>query len=86
MATVRIQDGGETRSITLDGTEVSDYITEYNADAKTDTTPMILMEVDAETEIIFEDAEIRWKFNFPDEVKIRQAMYQTLKNEFEVSE
>ena len=85
MATVRIQDGGENRSIMLDGTEVSNYIKEYNADAKTGTTPMILMEVDAETEIIFENAEIRWKFNFPDEVKIRRAMYQNLKNEFEVN-
>ena len=85
MATVRIQDGGATRSITIDGTEVSQYVTEYNADAKTGTTPMILMEVDADTEIIFENTEIRWKFNFPDEVKIRRAMYQTLKNEFEVS-
>lgn len=85
MATVRIQDGGENRSIMLDGTEVSNYIKEYNADANTGTTPMILMEVDAETEIIFENAEIRWKFNFPDEVKIRKAMYQNLKNEFEVS-
>ena len=85
MATVRIQDGGENRSIEIDGTEVSNYIKEYNADAKTGTTPVILMEVDAETEIIFENTEIRWKFNFPDEVKIRRAMYQNLKNEFEVS-
>ena len=85
MATVRIQDGGENKSIKIDGTEVSNYIKEYNADAKTGTTPVILMEVDAETEIIFENTEIRWKFNFPDEVKIRRAMYQTLKNEFEVS-
>jgi hypothetical protein len=29
MATVRIQDGGATRSITIDGTEVSQYVTEY---------------------------------------------------------
>lgn len=85
MATVRIKDGGENRSIMLDGTEVSNYIKEYNADANTGKTPMILMEVDAETEIIFENTEIRWKFNFPDEVKIRQAMYQNLKNEFEVN-
>jgi hypothetical protein len=85
MATVAIQDGGETRSIKIDGVEVSQYVTEYNADAKTDTTPMILMEVDAGTEIVFENAEVKWKFNFPSEVKIRQAMYQTLKNEFEVS-
>ena len=85
MATVKINDGGTTRSIMIDGVEVSQYVTEYNADAKTDTTPMLLMEVDAGTEIVFENAEIRWKFNFPDEVKIRQAMYQTLKNEFEVS-
>ena len=85
MATVAIQDGGETRSIKIDGVEVSQYVTEYNADAKTDTTPMLLMEVDAGTEIVFENAEIRWKFNFPDEVKIRQAMYQNLKQEFEVS-
>jgi len=84
MATVRIQDGGDTRSITIDGTEVSQYVTEYNADATTGTTPMILMEVDAGTEIVFENAEVKWKFNFPSEVKIRQAMYQTLKNEFEV--
>ena len=86
MATVTINDGGETRSIKIDGTEVGQYVKEYNADAKTGTTPMLLMEVDAETEIIFENSEVRWKFNFPDEVKIRQAMYQTLKNEFEVSE
>ena len=85
MATVAIQDGGETRSIKIDGVEVSQYVTEYNADAKTDTTPMLLMEVDAGTEIVFENAEIRWKFNFPEEEKIRRAMYQTLKNEFEVS-
>ena len=85
MATVRIQDGGATRSITIDGTEVSQYVTEYNADAKTGTTPILLMEVDAGTEIVFENAEVKWKFNFPDEVKIRRAMYQTLKNEFEVS-
>ena len=85
MATVAIQDGGETRSIKIDGVEVSQYVTEYNADAKTGTTPMILMEVDAGTEIVFENAEVKWKFNFPDEVKIRQAMYQTLKQEFEVS-
>jgi hypothetical protein len=85
MATVAIQDGGETRSIKIDGVEVSQYVTEYNADATTDTTPMILMEVDAGTEIVFENAEVKWKFNFPSEVKIRQAMYQTLKNEFEVS-
>ena len=85
MATVRIQDGGGNRSIEIDGTEVSQYVKQYNADAKTGTTPVILMEVDAETEIIFENAEIRWKFNFPDEVKIRRAMYQNLKNEFEVS-
>jgi hypothetical protein len=84
MATVRIQDGGDTKSITIDGTEVSQYVTEYNADAKTDTTPILLMEVDAGTEIVFENAEIRWKFNFPEEEKIRRAMYQTLKNEFEV--
>ena len=85
MATVRIQDGTAEKSIKIDGTEIGQYITEYNADAKTGTTPVILMEVDAETEIIFENTEIRWKFNFPDEVKIRQAMYQNLKNEFEVS-
>ena len=85
MATVAIQDGGGTRSITIDDTEVSQYVKEYNADAKTGTTPVILMEVDADTEIVFENAEIRWKFNFPEEVKIRRAMYQTLKNEFEVS-
>jgi hypothetical protein len=84
MATVAIQDGGDTKSITIDGTEVSQYVTEYNADATTGTTPMILMEVDAGTEIVFENAEVKWKFNFPSEVKIRQAMYQTLKNEFEV--
>ena len=86
MATVAIQDGGETRSIKIDGVEVSQYVTEYNADTKTGTTPTILMEVDAETEIIFENAEIGWKFNFPEEVKIRRAMYQTLKQEFEVVE
>ena len=85
MATVAIQDGGETRSIKIDGVEVSQYVTEYNADAKTGTTPILLMEVDAGTEIVFENAEIRWKFNFPSEVKIRRAMYQTLKNEFEVT-
>jgi hypothetical protein len=85
MATVAIQDGGETRSIKIDGVEVSQYVTEYNADATTDTTPMILMEVDAGTEIVFENAEVKWKFNFPSEVKIRQAMYQNLKNEFEVT-
>ena len=85
MATVAIQDGGETKSIKIDGVEVSQYVTEYNADAKTGTTPTILIEVDAGTEIVFENAEIRWKFNFPDEVKIRQAMYQKLKQEFEVS-
>jgi len=85
MATVAIQDGGETRSIKIDGVEVSQYVTEYNADAKTGTTPILLMEVDAGTEIVFENAEVKWKFNFPDEVKIRRAMYQTLKNEFEVS-
>ena len=84
MATVAIQDGGGTRSIKIDGVEISQYVTEYNADAKTDTTPMILMEVDAGTEIVFENAEVKWKFNFPSEVKIRQAMYQNLKNEFEV--
>jgi len=85
MATVRIQDGTADKSIKIDGTEIGQYVTEYNADAKSGTTPMILMEVDAGTEIVFENAEIRWKFNFPDEVKIRQAMYQNLKNEFEVT-
>ena len=84
MATVKIQDGGATRSITIDGTEISQYVKEYNADATTDTTPMLLVEIDAGTEIVFENAEIKWKFNFPAEVKIRQAMYQTLKSEFEV--
>ena len=85
MATVRIQDGGENRSIEIDGTEVSHYVKQYNADAETGINPMLLMEIDAGTEIIFENAEIKWKFNFPEEVKIRKAMYQTLKNEFEVS-
>jgi hypothetical protein len=53
MATVKINDGGTTRSIMIDGVEVSQYVTEYNADATTGTTPMILMEVDAGTEIVF---------------------------------
>jgi hypothetical protein len=30
MATVKINDGGTTRSIMIDGVEVSQYVTEYN--------------------------------------------------------
>lgn len=69
--------------IKLDGIDITEYVMDYSIGVETGDPPDVKLDIDAGPEIVFEDSEIKWNIEFPDEKNLRKAMYQKLKNEFE---
>jgi len=77
-----LEENGE-KLIRLDGTDITEYVKAYSIGVETGDPPDVKLDIDAGPEIVFEDSQIKWNIQFPDEKNLRKAMYQKLKNEFE---
>lgn len=86
MPTVEIREENGIGQMYVGTTNISDWITGYKITPRPDGTPQLDLEMDINTavEVTSED-QVKYSIKFPPNVNLRRAMYQKLKQEFEVS-
>lgn len=86
MADVRIKNTNDGEVVEIDKKDITDAIKSYDVFSKKGEGTEMMIEVDVDPIIEYEEADLKWKLNLPDETSIRKAIYQKLKNEFEGDE
>ena len=86
MANVKITKTVDGDTVEIDGVDITNAVKAYSVYDSNGSVPEVMIDIDAGPEIVYDGAELKWKFELPDEKMIRKALYQKLKIEFEVSE
>ena len=87
MATVEIREENGRGQMYVGRSNITDWITGYKITPRGDGTPKLELEMDVNTAVeITSDDQVKYSIKMPDNTNLRRAIYEKLKQEFEVSE
>ena len=87
MATVEIKEENGTGQMYVGEANITEWITGYKITPRANGTPLLQLDMDVNTAVeITTDDQVRYSLKLPDNSNLRRAIYNKLKEEFEVSE
>ena len=87
MSMINIVEENGVGQMYVDNTNISTWITGYTITPRFDGTPKLDLEMDINTAVeITSEEQINYSIKMPDNINLRRAIYQKLKQEFEVIE